>query len=278
MMPHFAVVTGLVARAAIISAQTATELRLPPVLLLGGAGVGKTFFGRRLAEAILGERAERSDFALIPLNTTDAFRIRGQNTGWRGARMGRIAEILLASSTSAFALIDEVDKASATGSSFERPLDVWLSLLEPENARHFRDDYLEIEMRADHILWFATANDLTSIPVPIVDRFIVVEIEQPSRAQLTTIIASLYARCREAYRGYLPEHLADDVVGELARHNLRRTNQILQLAVGYAVADGRMRLMAEDVRMARTLADYTSFPSFKRRVGFVPGGGMQAGD
>lgn len=268
-MPHFAPAIDLIARAALVSTRTATPLRLPPVLLLGEAGCGKSYTGRCLAEAIGGDGFDRNAFALLSCNMMDQFRLRGQNVGWRGARMGRIAEILLAASTNPVVLVDEFDKAS-TLSAFERPYDIWHSLLDCENSNYFRDDFLEIELRADTILFFASANDISALPMSIVDRFLIFEISPPSREQLSSIVTSLYAACRNSYGNRLPTLLSDDVLEELSRHSLRRISQVLQLALGYAVENGRLRISVGDVRSAQALADYTRFPNRLRQIGFVP--------
>ena len=263
VMPHFATVIGLVARAALISARTQTPLCLPPCVLLGEPGIGKTFALRRIAEAI------GADFALIAINMTDAFRLRGLNTAWRGARMGRIAEVLQSSASSPVVLLDEFDKVPAVDRA-ERPYDVWHSLLDGENARHFRDDFLEIEMRAERIIWFAAANDLSPLPASILDRVLVLEVSRPTQGQLRVIVASLYAVCREAYGNLLPEDLAEDVSEDLVRHSLRQVAQLLRLAVGFAVSEGRLCLKVEDVRRAKTLAAYGHFGGLRRPIGFVP--------
>ncbi|VVB42559.1 hypothetical protein RHAL1_00251 [Beijerinckiaceae bacterium RH AL1] len=260
VMPHFAPVIGVVARAALVSARTQTPLDLPPCLLLGEPGIGKTFALRRIAEAL------GADFTLIAMNMTDAFRLRGLNTAWRGARMGRIAEVLQSSGSSPVVLLDEFDKIPAVDRA-ERPYDVWHSLLDRENARHFRDDFLEIEIRADRITWFASANDVSKMPPSILDRLIVLDIPKPSERQLQLVVAGLYAVCRESYGGLLPEDLADDALQELARHSLRHIAQLLRLAIGFAASEGRLRVKVEDIRSANTLAAQ----AHKRRqsIGFI---------
>ena len=203
-MSHFGPAVDLVARAALVSWRTATPLRLPPILLLGEPGIGKSYALRHLAQAI------GADFSLIQANTTDPFRLRGMNTAWRGAKPGLVAEILLGSSTAPIVLVDEFDKA--VGGQLERPYDVWHSLLERENAAVFKDDFLEIELRADHITWFASANDVSDIPTSILDRLLVIEIAAPTREQIRTIVASIYAACRASYGHALPERMASDRV------------------------------------------------------------------
>lgn len=260
-MPHFAPALDLVARAALVSARTASPIRLPPILLLGEPGIGKSYTVRRLAEAI------GADFSVIAANITDAFRLRGLNTAWRGARMGRIAEALLGAATAPVILVDEFDKA--VGDHIQRPYDVWHSLLERENAATFQDDFLEIDLRADHISWFASANDVSALPASIVDRMLVIEIPAPSPEQIAVIVASMYAACRAALGGALPEMLPPPAAAELARHSPRHISRLLDLAVGYAAAGGRMALNADDVRHAQHLADAGGRIGLRGPVGFT---------
>ena len=262
-IPHFAAAVDLVSRAVLVSARTATPLRLPPILLLGEPGIGKSYTLRRLAEAI------GAEFSLIAANLTDAFRLRGLNTAWRGARAGIISDILLNSSTAPIVLVDEIDKA--IGSVHERPYDVWHSLLEQENASVYKDDFLEVEIRADTIIWFASANKIDILPSSIVDRFLILEIPTPSRTQIKTIVAGIYSSCRDAYGNILPEHLSEDVLDALARHNPRHIGRLLDLAVGYAAASGRHSLVADDIHRADRLAGETRRErvGFRGRVGFT---------
>ena len=214
-----------------------------------------------------------AEFSLVAANITDSFRLRGLPVAYRGAKMGRISEILLGASATPVVLVDEIDKAIGdTGGRGDGPYDSWHSLLERENAKAFRDDYLEVDVRADQVLWFATANDVSGLPASIVDRFLIVDIPAPSRDQLGGIVVSIYSKCRDAYGGALPEQLAKDVVDELARHNSRRIGRMLDLAVGFAVAAGRRDVTVADVRAADRLAGDTLSvrAGFRGEVGFTP--------
>jgi ATP-dependent Lon protease len=260
-MPHFAPAIDLVARAALVSARTSMPLRVPPILLLGEPGIGKTYTLRRLAEAI------GADFSLVGVNITDAFLLRGLNTAWRGAKMGRVAEILLGATTAPVILADEFDKA--VGDQIHRPYDTWYSLLDPENSAAFKDDYLQMHLHADQIIWVASANDLSPIPTSILDRFLILEIPKPDYDQLRRIVTSVYSSSRQAYGGAVAEHLSEELVHELAKHNPRRLGMLIDLAVGFAAADGRRSLSVDDVRRAERLAGGKD-NGFRRRVGFAP--------
>ena len=262
--PHFAPFVGLVARAVALSAASDTPLRLAPVLLVGAPGIGKTWVLKRLAAA-LGSTAE-----FLPVNMLDTWRLRGLNTSWRGARIGRIAETLLASPTaSPVIVLDEFEKAPALG-SHDRPYDVFHSLLEEENAREFTDDFLELPLRADHVLWVAAANGTAGLPGSILDRMLVIKVPDPTRAQLAGIVDGLYATVRACHGEHFSPGLASEVRDRLARHNPRQLKRLVALAFGFAAAAGRPALSPDDVDRAVALTGGSHEGAFRHPVGFVP--------
>ena len=261
--PHFAAFIDLVSRAARVSMRTRTPLHLPPLLLVGAPGIGKTFVLKRVAAAI------GSHFELLSMNTLDSFRLRGLNTAWKGARMGKVAEALLGSPTaSPVLLLDELEKMPQLN-TLERPFDPFLSFFEEENATCFVDDYLEFPLRLDHVIWIASANDTAGIPAPILDRLLILEIPSPTRSQLEQIVEGIYATARERYAGYFKAPLSDDVRRLLARHNPRRLKRIITLAMGYAATETRDALIGSDVERALVLADHTRVSGFQHPVGFT---------
>ncbi len=92
--PHFSEVIGLVGRAAKLSFVTKSPLAIPPLLLLGSPGIGKSFFAQSLAEAI-GTHLERVAMDML----SDHGTLTGLSLSWKAARPGRIALGLLESKT-----------------------------------------------------------------------------------------------------------------------------------------------------------------------------------
>lgn len=269
--PHFARFVDLVARAVGLSMATNTPLRLPPILLLGAPGIGKTFVLKRVAAAL------DSHFELFPMNMLDTFRLRGLNTAWRGARTGKIAEALLASSTACpVILLDEFEKAPQLTRD-ERPYDVFHTLLEEENSEAFVDDFLELPLRADHIIWIGSANSTAGLPDSIVDRMLIMEIPAPERGQLARIVDGIYMAARDRYEGHFAESLRDEVRDLLARHNPRQLKRIVALALGFAVAAGRDALAIQDVERAVVLAGEAWYGgTFRHPVGFTGNDNLKA--
>jgi ATP-dependent Lon protease len=113
-----------------------------PILLLGGPGVGKTHFAKRLA------RIMQTDCELISMNALSAgFVITGSSASWRGAKCGKVAERLVRGQfANPVMVLDEVEKA--TGSSQSDPLAALYQLLEPETSCAFRDEFIDVDIDA----------------------------------------------------------------------------------------------------------------------------------
>ncbi|MEJ0049990.1 MAG: AAA family ATPase [Methylovirgula sp.] len=259
--PHFSDVTELIARAVLLSEVTATSLRLPPILLVGAPGIGKTYMSKQLARAL------ETDIVEIAVNIIDSFRLRGMNSSWKGAKMGRIAAALLESRTaSPIILLDEFDKPVRIN-SYENPHDVFHTLLEEENAQSFVDDYLEFPLRAERIIWIASANDISDLAPSIVDRFLVLNVPDPSPQDLAAIIDNIYTLANVRYGNVFEPELTLDVRARLTGFNPRRISRLLDLAFAHAAAEGRRDLVMSDIVRAEevSLADL----KFHRTIGFI---------
>jgi ATP-dependent Lon protease len=242
--PNFTAAIGVVIRAARLSLQTRRPLVIPPLLLVGPPGAGKTFFARSCAKAIATRYAE------VSMNLADdAGAIVGHSLSWRGARPGLVARTLLEGPSAApVILIDEIDKAGWRVQG--DPTDVLLSLLEPENAQAFVDAYIEAPIRADHIQWLCTANDTAMLRTSLLDRLLVAPIEPPTAEQRATVVRSIYARIANAYTGEFAADIGDDVVEALADAPPRQARRVIQLALGFAAEAHRRHLTPHDVRQA----------------------------
>lgn len=217
---------------------------LMPILLLGGPGVGKTHFARRLA------RAMGTEFELIGMNALSAgFVITGSSASWRGAKCGKVAERLVRGQfANPVVVLDEVEKAS--GSSQSDPLAALYQLLEPETAQAFRDEYIDVEIDASQICWVLTANSTEGIPAPLLSRMAVYEVPAPTREQAAKIARRILAALVvELNLSDFDAGLGDAVLDRLAPVAPRELRKTLLDCLGYAVADGRRHLTAADVRL-----------------------------
>lgn len=242
--PHFAKVTAWISRAARLSLATGTPLGLDPAVVLGPPGIGKTFYARKLAEAL----GVPSDVISMNLMTDRGSAFSGLTPVWRASGPGRVAKLLIEGSHACpLIVIDELEKASPINPS-ETPVNVLHSLLERENAARFVDEFIDLPLRADHIFWFATANSLDPLPTSITDRLIVFTVE-PKPAQMLAIQKSIFHEANLRFGGAFqaPENELFEIA---SGHNPRMLSRLWPIAMGFACEAGRRHLVNADLRSA----------------------------
>ncbi|MGV8954981.1 MAG: AAA family ATPase [Cypionkella sp.] len=156
------------------------DFQLTPILLLGAPGIGKTAFAGALATA-LGPYSKLK-------GTEPAFCLNGSHATWSRAAPGLLMQQMsLHDSAAPLFLVDEMDKQSGEKYPIENVL---LDLLEPENARHFKDEFFQIEFDVSHAVWILTANTIAGVSAPLLSRMTVFDIPAPGVTQRRRIIES----------------------------------------------------------------------------------------
>jgi hypothetical protein len=207
-------------------------VKLPPVLLLGPAGVGKSRLVRRLAE-LLGVGSWRID---APRDSGGA--VGGLDRRWSSAEPSHLlTAIARFGHANPVILLDELEKAP-TRQDQGRLWDTCLGLMEPETSRRSMDPALQVECDLTHVSFIATANAIAPLPPPLRDRLLILEMPEPGAEHLEAVLPSLWAIILQEH-GQDPcftPALSPAEIADIRRHwgggSVRRLRQVVEVMLG----------------------------------------------
>jgi ATP-dependent Lon protease len=231
------------------------SIEVPPMLLLGEPGIGKTHFARKMAQ-LLG-----TGFGFVPMSSlTAGWVLSGASSQWKNAKPGKVFDTFVSGDyANPVIVVDEIDKASADGQY--DPLGALYELLEPETATRFVDEFVELPIDTSGAVWLATANDVARIPEPLVSRLSVYEIDAPDAEGAARIAASIYREVRNSHDWgrQFPESPSSAALEKLSSLPPREMRRAIHAAFGNAKVAGRSEVGADDIPDGR---------SRKQRIGF----------
>jgi len=246
-LPNFGEVLEDIRRQLALCVDSDDAIELPPMLLLGAPGIGKTHFARQLA-ALLG-----TGFGFVPMSSlTAGWVLSGASSQWKNAKPGKVFDTFLNGDyANPVIVVDELDKASSDGQY--DPLGALYELLESQTATRFVDEFVELPIDASGAVWLATANDAARVPEPLLNRLTVYEIEPPDAEGAARIAQAIYGEIRGTHdwgRPF-PEKLSASALDRLAAMAPRDMRRAIQSAFGSAKIAGRSEVSPDDIQDGR---------------------------
>ena len=263
------------------------DMKGPILCFAGPPGTGKTSLGKSIAKAL------GREFVRISLGGVhDEAEIRGHRRTYVAAMPGRVIQGLRkAGSNNPVFMLDEVDKL---GADFRGdPSAALLEVLDPEQNATFRDHYLDVDFDLSKVMFIATANQLDTIPAPLLDRMEIIELSGYSEEEKVTI-AKKYIVPKQVDAHGLTNKLISfedetirrvvaDYTREAGLRNLERELATVCRKVARKHAEGNKKLttvvpealsdMLGPPKFFREVADRTGTPGVSTGLAWTPTGG-----
>jgi DNA replication protein DnaC len=243
-LPHFREPTRLLRNALALAEATQQPVRVPPMLLLGPPGVGKTHYTHQVAK-LMG--APHASIAFD--QPTAGSSLRGSDAFWSNSSTGLLFNMIcMGDYANPVVLLDEVDKSSVGTSRFQiDPLAQLHGVLEPETARQTVDISVDIEFDASMVTYIATANSIRGMAMPILSRMEVFSIEPPSTSDAVGIARAVVSQIMERLNLVDKLHFDRKGLYVLAHLSPRLMLRTAEKAIAAAVAAGQTQVRESDL-------------------------------
>lgn len=225
------------------------DFLITPMLFLGAPGIGKTALANALSKT-LGVPFKKCK------GSEPSFYLTGSHRTWRQAAPGKVIEQLIShDSASPLFFVDELEKKGDQQFPISNAL---LDLLEPENARNFKDEFFDTTFNASHVIWILAANTTDDLPDSLLSRLNIFEIPTPGFEQRLRIILQDFKNLNQKTNREIEIRANDaDRLAERTDLDIRQVSRV--------VRDSFIAALRNDVKTAKF-----EMPKYKgKRIGFI---------
>lgn len=251
--PHFEEVIEFIFDQMHLYALGDQSIYIPPILLNGPAGTGKTFFFSTLSEIL------KTDMKLINVPyLNSSWAITGLEPSWGNACPGFLFDFMLESrNANPLIILDEIDKIKSSEKGEASIENVMLSLFERHSSKTFKDAFLPtLEMDTSHVLWVATSNNYQAISDPLLSRMKVFQIPMPSKQELKCLAMNIYNSLRNSndWGSHFDEKLPEATLERLVMDegSVRDMRKIIEFSFAKAAKEGGNTILTHHLSLPET--------------------------